>query len=77
MNAHDEVAVGVGEVRPQPGDRLDLIAHGVREDETCATGDLELYDSGDLDVTDLPLVHRPVPLSEAPPGARFFVEGRE
>jgi len=61
LHGHFEPAVGVGEMRLQPTDFLDLFAACLRQDETCAAGDLQLDYRRNFDVADRPHEYRAPP----------------
>ena len=58
VDAHAQPAIVVGEVRPQPGDRLDGLACRLRQDEAAPAGDLEFHHLGHRHVADPPRIVR-------------------
>ena len=57
VNAHAQPAVLVGEMRLQPGDRLDQLGRGLRQQETAAAGHFQFDDLGHGHVADAPFGH--------------------
>ena len=61
MDAHLQPAALVGEMRPQPGDRQDLVIGRLRQDEAAAAGHFQLDEPGDRDPADSPFHRAPLP----------------
>ena len=76
VDAHAQPAILVGEMRAQPGDRLDFLARRLRQDEAAAAGHLQLDNFGHRHVADPPL-HRCLPPCADPPAVSRSAPTRE